>query len=297
MKIMVLGASGMLGHIMTKYLEENGHDVIGVSRSGSFGALPVAINLENWPSLQKEIANYRPEWVINAAGLLNDEVDKNLSSAILINSFLPQKLAEAGPELGFRLITIGSDCVFQGDRGAYSIQDNPDAQSAYGKTKHVGEVNNEYDLTIRTSIIGPEIDPKGRGLLLWFMSQAEQADGWTAAHWTGVTTLELAKIIEKIVSGNIHEVGLWQCVPSQPITKFELLGLMNATFRQGDIVVNSVPGVPHDRSLINDRPNAWNVPVYPEMMSELKNWILSHQDIYQGTVFELQSTLEDLETP
>jgi dTDP-4-dehydrorhamnose reductase len=295
MKVMVLGASGMLGHVVVTYLNDCGHDVISISRRGTFGELPIAIDLENWVQLQVEIEKHSPDWIVNAAGLLNDEVDRNPSSAILINSFLPRKLAEVGTEMRFRLITIGSDCVFEGTKGNYSVYDIPDAESAYGRSKQMGEVSNPRDLTIRTSIIGPEIDPNGRGLLQWFMNQSENADGWATAVWTGVTTLELAKLIESLVSGKVKETGLWHCVPASTITKFDLLQLMNEVFRQSTINVNKVPGLSHDRSLANDRPVAWPVPEYSAMMQELKTWIQEHQYLYQGTVFEFVYKIEDSE--
>lgn len=297
MKVMVLGASGMLGHVVATFLEERGHEVTSISRRGNFGKSPVAVDLEEWQSLRLEVEKYRPDWIVNAAGLLNDEVDQNAASAILVNSFLPQRLAELGPELGFRLITVGSDCVFEGDRGSYAISDIPDAKSAYGRSKQLGEVNNQRDLTIRTSIVGPEIDSAGRGLLQWFMSQQVDADGWTSANWTGVTTLELAKIIEGIVCGKLQEAGLWHCVPENPITKYELLKIMNATCRDSTIRVNEVPGLAHDRSLINDRPMAWHVPSYLNMMVELRDWIREHHILYRGTVFEFLSSPNDLEHP
>lgn len=290
MKVMVLGASGMLGHLLTTYLEESGNDVLAVSRRGTFGRVPLAVDLEDWSALQSQIEVHKPQWIVNAAGLLNSEVDELISSAILVNSFLPRKLADTGQMMGFRLITVGSDCVFQGDLGNYLVTDNPDSVTAYGKTKHLGEVNNNRDLTIRTSIIGPEIDPAGRGLLQWFMSQKAEADGWTSAVWTGLTTLELAKVIAGVVSGRLNQTGLWHCVPSTSITKHGLLQIMNKTFKQQAIQINSVPGLSHDRSLVNDRPNAWQVPSYTEMMIELGVWLAEHQELYVGTVFELDAS-------
>ena len=287
MKVMVLGASGMLGHLLTTYLDESGHDVLAISRRGSFGRMPIAVDLEDWTELLPQIEMHKPNWIVNAAGLLNDEVDEFISSAILVNSFLPNKLADTGQMMGFRLITVGSDCVFQGDRGNYLVTDSPDSVTAYGKTKHLGEVSTNRDLTIRTSIIGPEIDPAGRGLLQWFMAQDSEADGWTSAVWTGLTTLELAKIIEAVVSGKLDHNGLWHCVPGNSITKYELLQVMNETFRDKAIEINSVSGLSHDRSLVNDRPNAWRVPGYAEMMAELRRWVVDHQNLYVDTIFEL----------
>lgn len=287
MKVMVLGASGMLGHLLTTYLEESGHDVLAVSRRGTFGRVPIAVDLEDWTGLQSQIEIHKPNWIVNAAGLLNDEVDNFTASAILINIYLPRKLAEAGTTLGFKLITVGSDCVFEGDRGNYSVTDKPDAVSSYGKTKHLGEVVSDRDLTIRTSIIGPEIDPAGRGLLQWFMARETEADGWTSAVWTGLTTLELAKVIEALVSGGLAQTGLWHCVPDTPINKYELLQMMNEIFKEEVIEINSVPGLSHDRSLVNDRPNAWRVPNYADMMTELRVWVTEHQNLYIDTLFEI----------
>lgn len=290
MKVMVLGASGMLGHLLTTYLEESGHDVLAVSRRGTFGRVPLAVDLEDWTELKSQIKMHEPKWIVNAAGLLNAEVDEFSSSAILVNSFLPRKLADTGPMMGFRLITIGSDCVFQGDRGNYLVTDSPDSVTAYGKTKHLGEVSSNRDLTIRTSIIGPEIDPTGRGLLQWFMAQDTEADGWTSAVWTGLTTLELAKVIEAVVSERLDQNGLWHCVPGNSITKYELLQVMNETFREEAIKIKAVSGLPHDRSLLNDRPNAWRTPGYAEMMNELRGWVVEHQNLYIDTLFELDNS-------
>lgn len=292
MKVMVLGASGMLGHMITTVLEDSGHKVISLSRSGKFGQFPVAVNLENWDLVRTQLQHFCPDWVINAAGILNEEVDKNKASAILINSYLPQQLVDAGVQLGYRTITVGSDCVFEGNSGHYTVEDNPDALSWYGKTKQLGEVRNSRDLTIRTSIIGPEIDLEGRGLLLWLMSQETQAEGWTSAIWTGVTTLELAKVIDALVSCQIQATGLWQLVPDAPITKFNLLHLMNATFRNSKLTISEVPGLGHDRSLINDRAKLWPVPNYLEMLIELKAWTDAHPDLYKATVFELSRNLD-----
>jgi dTDP-4-dehydrorhamnose reductase len=286
-KVMVLGARGMLGHVVATFLEESGHEVVSVSRNGNFGGERVMCDLEEWRSLQKHLEYYRPEWVINAAGFLNDDVDHSLASAIYINSYLPQRLSSLGSGLGFRMITIGSDCVFEGNRGQYEVTDRPDAISAYGRTKYLGEVNNDRDLTIRTSIVGPEIETSGRGLLLWFMSQNHKTEGWTEAIWTGVTTLELSKVIESLVSGRIQETGLWQLVPAKSITKFELLQLFNQTFRKSELTVAAIPGLGHDRSLVNDRADRWAVPSYLKMLSELHDWLSTHQHLYENTVFEL----------
>lgn len=286
MKVMVLGAEGMLGHMVATVLDESGHEVISVSRTGRFGRNPLAVNLEDWDTLARQLVAHEPQWLVNAAGLLNDVVDKRLPSAITVNSLLPHQLAASGIQLGYRTITVGSDCVFEGDRGGYTVLDIPDARSAYGRTKQLGEVRNDRDLTIRTSIVGPEVSMVGRGLLKWLVSQEGATKGWSSAIWTGVTTLELAKAIEAQVAGTLDETGIWQFVPSVTISKAELVGLMNTVFLDGRLTIQRVPGTAHDRSLINDRPASWSIPSYSAMLEELQKWVRDHQMLYQGTVFE-----------
>ena len=292
MKVVVLGAEGMLGHMVATVLEESGHLVTSISRSGRFGRNPRAVNLEHWGSLANQLIELKPKWVVNAAGLLNESVDARLQSAIVVNSLLPLRLTESGRELGYRTITVGSDCVFQGDRGGYTVLDDPDAKSLYGRTKHLGEVQNERDLTIRTSIVGPEINIHGRGLLKWLVSRDGVADGWRNAIWTGVTTLELAKAIEAQVAGAINEVGIWQFVPEETITKADLISLMNTAFLKNRLTINRIPGSAHDRSLVNDRPTSWPIPTYSLMLDELQTWVRDHQDLYQGTLFKLPYGLQ-----
>lgn len=286
MKVVVLGAQGMLGHIVTTVLEERGHSVTSVSRNGSFGSLPVAINLADWNSIEALLDHIRPDWVVNAAGVLNENADKRIIEALLINSVLPQRLAQLGSQLSFRTITMGSDCVFDGKNGGYAVNSPSDALSCYGRTKYLGEISNDRDLTIRTSIVGPEIRPGGRGLMLWFMSQAHEAEGWTEAIWTGVTTLEVAKAIEALISGYVNLTGIWQMVPTDSVTKFELLTLINKEFLNNRVTIREVSGIPHNRSLINNHAEEWQVPSYLQMLVELNEWIHTHQHLYGGTVFE-----------
>lgn len=285
-KVVVLGATGMLGHMLVTVLEEHGHEVLGVSRLGNFGNVPLSLDLRDWDQLQRHLIHFHPNWVINAAGLLNEEVDSDIVSALLVNSLLPQRLAALGESIGFRTIAVGSDCVFEGTKGRYTVHDTPDAVSAYGRTKYLGELVNDRDLTIRTSIVGPEIDPKGRGLMLWLLSHPYEADGWTDAIWTGVTTLELSRFINAQVSGERDEHGLWHFVPSESISKFHLLENMNAVLLENRLTINQVPGVAHDRSLINDRPDLWHIPHYEAMLVDLDYWVTNHQDTYTSTAFQ-----------
>lgn len=282
MRIVLLGARGMLGHVTLTVLREAGHDVTGVARTGP---VDCQLDLEDRGALRARLQDARPDWVVNAAGWLNRAVDAAMGPAIYINSYLPHLLAGWGQQQGFRLIHVSTDCVFEGDRGGYGVGDTPDATSAYGRSKALGEVINDRDLTIRTSIVGPELAAAGTGLMLWFLRQAGPAPGWTRAIWTGLTTLELARVIEARISGRVQATGLWQCVPSRRISKYELLRLMNEEIRKHPIQVDAVDGAPGNKALINDRPELWSVPDYREMLHALRLWIDAHRSLYAGTPF------------
>jgi dTDP-4-dehydrorhamnose reductase len=282
MRVVVLGARGMLGHVTVTVLREAGHEVIGVARSGPTDRV---LDLEDRSATHAMLREAKPDWVVNAAGRLNRAVDAAMGPAIYVNSYMPHLLAGWGAEQGFRLLHVSTDCVFEGDRGAYRVEDVPDATSAYGRSKALGEVVNDRDLTIRTSIIGPELSGVGTGLMLWFLRQKERAPGWTKAIWTGLTTLELARVIDAIVSGRVLASGLWQCVPAQPISKCELLQLMNEAIRARPIAIDAVEGTAGDKSLINDRPELWPVPGYREMLHALRQWIDTRRSLYAGTPF------------
>lgn len=285
MRVVILGARGMLGHMAVTVLEEAGHDVIGVCRSGRVGRRSEQLDLEDRDRLQRLLVDIAPDWVVNAAGRLNRAVEEAPAASIYVNSYLPHVLAQWGRRLGFRLLHVSTDCVFEGTRGGYRVDDEPDATSAYGRSKALGEVCNNRDLTIRTSIIGPELSQAGTGLMRWFMQQRERAPGWTKAIWTGLTTLELARLIDAAVSDRLRETGLWQCVPAVPITKYELLLLMNTTLRDTPLQIDAVGGTPTNKSLINDRPGVWSVPPYQSMLVTLRDWIGAHGELYAGTPF------------
>lgn len=286
MRVVVLGARGMLGHMVVTVLEEAGHEVVGICRAGMIGRANRHLDLEDRDALRAVLAEVGPGWVVNAAGRLNQAVDRTPAASIYVNSYLPHLLAGWGPELGFRLLHVSTDCVFEGSRGLYRVEEEPDATSAYGRSKALGEVFNDRDLTIRTSIVGPELTTSGTGLLLWFMRQSGPIPGWTKAIWSGLTTLELARVIEAVVAGRIEPIGLWQCAPPRPIAKYDLLRLMNEELRGGEAVVGPVDGVVGNKSLVNDRPELWPVPDYRTMLLDLKVWIEAHPALYAGTPFD-----------
>ena len=166
MKILVLGASGMLGHMVTAYFLERGHDVVTTSTDER--GVNYYDAYKNVYGIEKIIGEQKPEVVINCIGILNQVAEDNHALASLLNSFLPNYLDELSEENGFKLVHITTDCVFSGERGDYTKDDFPDAETYYGLSKALGEVNNDRTLTLRTSIVGPDQNPKGIGLFQWF---------------------------------------------------------------------------------------------------------------------------------
>ena len=239
--IMVLGASGMLGNAVTRYFAtRTAHDVIGVVRSArSIGTLPVEIrdrvveggDVEDHDMLLQLVDRYRPTVIVNCVGLVKQLADsKNPLSAIPINSILPHRLAQLCSLIGARLIHLGTDCVFSGERGMYAESDKPDARDLYGRTKLLGEVDYPHALTLRTSIIGHELAGH-RSLIDWFLAQDEAVSGFSKAIFSGFPTVEIARIIDEYVLPRSDLAGIYH-VSSAPIDKMSLLQLVATTYRK-----------------------------------------------------------------
>jgi len=227
---LILGVNGMAGHIIAQYLKEKGHTVLGFAREKS----PIcktftgdARDKDDVKGLLEEAAHY--DVVVNCIGILNKHVDAKPSDGIYLNSVFPHLLAENWGNKNPKLIHISSDCVYEGTRGNYTESDLPDAASYYGRTKALGEVMDNKNLTIRTSIVGPELKANGIGLFHWFMNQEGVVEGYKNVIWSGVTTLQLAKAIEADIAK--QETGLYHLVNNQTINKHDLLNLFNRVCR------------------------------------------------------------------
>lgn len=237
MKILLLGASGMLGHTLVHRLGAIKPDweIYGTVRSESSNKffnqkisknLISGVNVENVDSLIQVFDRVRPNIVINCVGLVKQLSDsEDPLQALPINSILPHKLSKLCQLIDSKLIHISTDCVFSGERGGYLETDFSDAKDLYGKSKFLGEVAHPHTITLRTSIIGHELQSKN-GLVDWFLAQEKSCYGFTNAIFSGVPTIVLADIIGQVVIPNLHKLsGLYQ-IASEPITKFDLLSLI-----------------------------------------------------------------------
>ena len=288
MRFLVLGATGMAGHVIALYLKERGHEVVGTFRCKSkttqyldfYGIDTIELDVTDGARLSSIISTSGSDVIVNCIGLLNTECDKRPDLAIYLNTYLPHRVARIASSSRTRVIQISTDCVFAGNTGPYTELSIPDGRSQYDRTKALGELNDDSNLTLRQSIVGPDPDQNGIGLLNWFMKQTGVVKGWTGAIWTGLTTLELAKAIEACaLSGS---TGLINMVPDgDGISKYSLLCLFNECLRSHPLEIVEEKGIQLDKTLIRTNVDSSFIPAsYPEQIDNLSNWIQQHASLY-----------------
>jgi len=280
-KILILGTLGMAGHIMAEYLDNtNKYTIYGVARSGKSKYVTKTLDVNNFDILEEYIKEINPDVIINCIGILVSQSNSELTTAIQINSYLPHFLSELGKKVSYKLIHISTDCVFSGKIGGYTETSFRDGDDNYARTKALGEIINDHDLTIRTSIIGPELKSNGTGLLDWFFKQNGDIYGYTHAYWSGVTTLELAKQTSAFLEQDI--VGLYHLCPEDKISKYELLNKcaqiwnkkINIKEKNDYYVDKSLICTRNDFIYLNHRPN------YKDMLEEMRIWMDEHPHLY-----------------
>jgi dTDP-4-dehydrorhamnose reductase len=280
MKILILGGSGMLGHRLWINLRKE-HEVWVTVRGdrNPFPCIPdfpeeqIRYRVDGlyFEEVTRALASIQPDLVINCIGLIKQmgHLARDPLYTITLNALLPHKISLVCRVAKIRMIHISSDCVFSGEKGNYTEDDQSDAEDLYGRTKFLGEVNYPHCVTLRTSIIGLEL--KNRlGLIEWFLSQQNQINGYRRAIYTGFTTDELSRIISDYVIPNPDLHGLYQ-VSSNPITKFDLLSLANVAFKK-DIQICPDEEFFCDRSLDSTRfrlATGYQPPSWEEMMNQL----------------------------
>ena len=254
---MIVGASGMLGSALCKHFAKHSKfevqavvrepEVIEKLNIGSHFTPVFCSDITNFDHAEQIILSYHPDVIINCVGLIKQLGNsENPSDAILLNAMLPHKLAASCEKVGGKFIQISTDCVFSGQRGNYVEDDVCDATDFYGRSKLLGEVTYGNAITLRTSIIGHELNSK-RSLLEWFLQSKGQVNGYHKAIFSGLPTNELASVIEKFVIPNMDLVGLFH-VSAHPISKCKLLELIASEYNH-DIKILRSNDLVIDRSL------------------------------------------------
>ncbi|KPL58836.1 dTDP-4-dehydrorhamnose reductase family protein [Rossellomorea vietnamensis] len=270
MKILVLGGQGMAGHVIVDHMRRCGHEVLYTIRNQDLEG--IQLDVRDLERVKIVLLETKPDIVINATGLLNENAATHVMESIQVNSLLPHALIEMLSGFNGKLIHISTDCVFSGEKGKYTEQDIKDGTNIYSKSKSLGEVEADPHLTVRTSIIGPELKKNGIGLLHWFLQQKGRIEGYQNVFWNGVTTLELAKAIESLISHKVS--GLYHLSNDQKISKYDLLLLIKETFSHEGVDIEPVSEPVHDKTLVHTRTDfKYPVPSYKEMLIELRDWM------------------------
>ncbi|MGZ5017171.1 MAG: dTDP-4-dehydrorhamnose reductase family protein [Methylobacter sp.] len=281
MRILVLGANGMFGNAMIRVLNEKiDWQVYGTVRAESskrFFTADIAerllsgVDVEQHDSLVQAFIHTRPDVVINCVGLVKQlsDADDPLQ-AIPINALLPHRLARLCELSGARLVHMSTDCVFSGDKGSYRESDPSDAKDLYGKSKFLGEVAYPHTITLRTSIIGHELQST-HSLVDWFLSQQGHCNGFTRAIFSGLPTVVLAQIIRDLIIPRTDLSGVYH-VAAQPISKYNLLKLIADVYGKKIEIISSDRLV-IDRSLNADRfrdATGYIAPGWPKLIELMR---------------------------
>lgn len=281
MRILVLGVTGMLGNAVFRiFTGDAAHETWGTLRSGAalrhfpegaHARLLTGVDVLDLDALTAVLARVKPEVVINCVGLIKQLADANDPlSALPINAMLPHRLARLCALAGARLIHVSTDCVFSGRKGLYEESDPSDAEDLYGKSKYIGELHDQpHAITLRTSIIGHELG-SNYALVDWFLSQQGQVRGFTKAIFSGLPTVELARVMKDFVIPHPELNGLYH-VAAEPIDKFRLLGLVAAQYGK-QIEIRPDDALVIDRSLNGSRfaeATGYRAPDWPELVRRM----------------------------
>ena len=273
-QILILGAHGMAGHMITSYLKQlNKYEIFTLARDSKFGITDyycdVEINIDMLDGIINEDIDL--DIVINCIGLLNKPANENPAKAIYLNSYLPHYLELITKNTNTKIIHLSTDCIFDGTQGNHSETDKPTEINYYGRSKALGEILNNKDLTLRLSIIGTELKKDGIGLLNWFLNQKGTITGYNNCYWNGITTLELAKQIDKIIEQNPNLSGLYHLAPDFNINKYELLCLAKKIWNKENIEIVAKKDFHQNKTLINSRKDEYNpqIPNYETQLKEL----------------------------
>lgn len=278
-KILIFGATGMAGHLAYIYLKNTGkYEVMNIVHRIKLTDDSIIIDVTNKKAVFDVINNIRPDFIINCIGVLIKGSWEHPENAIYINAYFPHLLKKISDEINAKLIHISTDCVFSGKKGHYTESDFRDADDIYGRSKALGEISNEKDLTIRTSIIGPELKTNGEGLFHWFMQQKGVINGFTTAIWGGVTTLELAKAIDYAIVQN--QTGLVHLSNGEGINKYELLCLIKKIWNKKDIHILSYNTNYINKSIEKSHKFNYKVPTYEKMLIDQYIWMQEHPNLY-----------------
>jgi dTDP-4-dehydrorhamnose reductase len=280
MRVLIVGGDGMLGHQLLVSLAGR-HDVKVTLRqdSGAYRTLGLfdaenaffGVDVRKPEALADVVSGWKPEGIVNAIGVVKQRQDAHDAvMAIEVNALFPHRLREMAARVGGRVVHLSTDCVFSGRKGNYTPDDVPDASDLYGRSKLLGEIGEPGGLTLRTSMIGLELSRK-QGLVEWFLASRGKVKGFRRAIFSGLTTAELARLIERLLTEHRDLSGLWHAAAA-PIDKYSLLSRLARELGRTDIEIVPDDALVCDRSLNGEaftHATGYHAPSWDDMLREL----------------------------
>jgi dTDP-4-dehydrorhamnose reductase len=284
-KVLILGSTGLIGHQVHNYLKDSdNYELHNISYRNKIQNDTILLNARDEKNFIDKITRISPQYIVNCIGILINGSDVDPENAIFLNSYMPHRLSRLADKINAKLIHISTDCVFSGDKKKpYVETDEKDGRSIYAKTKGLGEVISDKHLTLRTSVVGPELKKDGEELFHWFMNQSGEVLGYTKSIWSGVTTIELAKAVKWSIDNNI--TGLYHVTNNLSISKYDLLRLFKK-YTKKDISIKSFNGKDVDKSFIDTRLLVnYQIPDYDHMVQEMTLFMKNNKELY-GQYFD-----------
>ena len=280
-KVLVIGVKGMAGHLVFKKLPQLGnYEMYGIARNHPETSHVFDLDVSDTSKLKAIVQENQFDVIVNCIGILNKDAEDHPDKAIWFNAYFPHFLENITKETSTKVVHISTDCVFSGKKGSYSETDFKDGEGFYAQSKALGEIVNHKDVTLRTSIIGPELNSNGIGLFHWFMKQdnTQTLKGFTQAFWSGITTIELANVIHWAIQNEV--TGLKQ-IAGEKIDKYQLLLLFNEVFKNNQVAILADDYYKVDKSLMSSRTDfVYTLPDYKQMLMEMRTWILNNDYEY-----------------
>ncbi len=283
-KVLVLGSTGLIGHQVYNHLKNHAdYELSNISYRKKLNTDTILFDMRDEKKFLSAIEFIKPNIIINCIGALINGANQDPENAIFLNAYMPHRIMRLCDKIDAKLIHISTDCVFSGaKKEPYIETDEKDGKDTYAKAKGLGEIVNDRHLTLRTSVVGPELKADGEELFHWFMNQASDIDGYTKAIWSGVTTLELAKAIRWSIE--YDTTGLYHITNNQTINKYDLLCLFQK-YTGKDIVINKVDGKEVDKSFIDTRKTInYIIPSYDDMVQDMVGLMKNNKLYFQYKV-------------
>lgn len=279
-KVLILGSAGLIGHQVYNHLAgSTDYDLFNLSCTRNLNDETILCDVRDESQVIGIFKAIKPDVVVNCIGILIKGANENPQNAIFLNSYFPHLLKNLCNAQNSKLIHISTDCVFSGKKSQpYQESDLKDGIDTYAKSKGLGEIIDQKHLTLRTSVIGPELKNDGEELFHWFMAQTGKVLGYTRAIWSGVTTLVLAKGVLWGIENDIS--GLYHITNNQKIDKYQLLCLFKKYMKK-QIVIEKSDEVNINKSFIDTRKEiSFKIPSFEQMIKEMSDFMRENNELY-----------------